>query len=247
MRSIWTGSLVLGLVNIPIKLFSVIEQRSISFRLLDDKDYEPIRYQRVSEKTGQVVDWENIVKGFEVTPGKFYVLSRENIKKLKPTKSDAIQIIEFINKDQVDEIYFNKNYYLAPKEEGRKAFFLFKKALEEAGKVAIANFVMREREHYCMIEPHGKGILITTLFYQEEIRSMDEIAELEGAAPKLTADEMELARLIIDKKTHKSFDISKFKDEFSDNLIKATKGKKIEQKEIKKSPNLIEALKASVK
>ena len=114
MRSIWTGSLVLGLVNIPIKLFSVIEQRSISFRLLDDKDYEPIRYQRVSEKTGQVVDWENIVKGFEVTPGKFYVLSRENIKKLKPTKSDAIQIIEFINKDQVDEIYFNKNSYLAP-------------------------------------------------------------------------------------------------------------------------------------
>lgn len=98
-----------------------------------------------------------------------------------------------------------------------------------------------------MIEPHGKGILITTLFYKDEIRTMDDIAELEGTAPRLTEDEKELARLIIDKKTHKNFDISKFKDEFSDNLIKATKGKKIEQKEIKKSPNLIEALKASAK
>lgn len=253
MKSIWNGSVSFGLVNIPVKLYSAIESKSFGFKMLDSKHHAPIKYKRVSEKTGKEVPWKEIVKGIEISKGKFFVPSKEQIKAIKPEKSDTIDIVEFVDQDQIDPIYFHSHYYIGPGKAKEKTYFLFREILQATARTALGRFVMREKEYVCTIKAYKKGLLLTTLNYPYEIRDIVNVDNL-AETPKLKSQEKDLAKELINKLYKNEFDITQFKDTFAEEMEKmlkqAAKGKMIEvrkvEKKEKKEENLIEALKASL-
>ncbi len=254
MKVIWKGSISFGLVNIPINLYSAIEARGIKTKLLYKKNLSPIRYKRWCDGCKKEVPWEDVVKGFEIGEDEFVVVSQKELNAMKPEKSKAVDIVEFIEIEQIDPIYFNSHYYIGPEKADEKAYFLFKEILEQTEKMAIGQFIMHEKMHTCAIESYREGLLLTTLNYGYEIRDISEIKELKKK-PNLSKQELELAKKLIDKITVKKFDINIFRDTFHDSLVtmlkKKEKGEKImveKKKEPKvKEENLIAALKASLK
>jgi len=130
MKSIWNGSITFGLVNIPVKLYSAVESRAFSFKMLDKKTNSPIKYKRFAEKINEEVPWKEIVKGIEISKGKFFVPSEEQLKSIKPEKSQTIDIVEFVDDRQIDPIYFSSHYFAGPSKAKEKTYFLFKEVLE---------------------------------------------------------------------------------------------------------------------
>jgi len=252
MKSVWDGSISFGLVNIPVKLYSAVEQQAIGFRLLHKKCDTPLKYKRWCPKCKKEVEWENVVKGLEIKKGEFFVLTKKKLEKLKPEKTSTIDIIEIIDAQQIDPIFFDKHYFAAPQMDKEKAYFLFKEVLQSTAKTAIGRFVMREKEYVCAIESYKKGLLLTTLNYAYEIRDINKIEALKKA-PALKKEELKLAKELINKLYEEEFDIKKFKDTFAEELKKVIKkiakgekikGAKVEKPEKKKK--LMEALKASI-
>lgn len=254
MKPIWTGALSFGLVNIPIKLYSAIQERGVKMTLLYKKNLSPIRYKRWCDGCVKEVAWEDIVKGVEVGDGEYVIVTPQEIEGIKPEKSKGIEIIEIVDVDKINPIYFHSHYYMGPERVKEKAFFLFKEVLKQSGKMAIGQFVMREKMYTCSIESYRDGLLLSTLHYGYEIRDIYEIKELKSK-PKLAKQELGLAKQLIEKITVKDFNINDFKDTFYESLKalikKKAKGEKIiiEKKEkVKvKEENLIKALKASLK
>lgn len=255
MKIIWKGSIAFGLVNIPIKLYSAIEAKGTKMKLLYKKDLSPIRYKRWSDESKKEVPWADIVKGVEIGENEYVVVSPKELEAIKPERSKAIDIVEFVDTQQIDPVYFNSHYYIAPEKAKEKAYFLLKEILQQTSKMAIGQFAMHEKMHTCAIESYKEGLLLTTLNYGYEIRDISEIGELQQK-PKLSKQELALAKQLIDKITVKKFDIDIFKDTFHESLIKMVKKKKkgektitIEKKEEPKlkEKNLIAALKASLK
>lgn len=228
MKAIWQGTLSFGMVNIPVGLYSAIESQSLGFTMLCGTCNNPIHYKRWCDHCKKEVTWDNIVKGIKVKKDTYFVLTQEHIHRLKPTKTDAIDIQEFVDISLIEPIYLEKHYYLAPKKSREKAYFLFVKALNTTAKVAIGVFVMRDKEHVYVIWPYLNGLLLTTLNYAYEIKKIDAIETLKGAAPKIAESELKLALKLIDMQTKKSFDLAKYKDHFAERLaavIKKRKGK----------------------
>jgi len=245
MKSIWNGTLNFGLVSIPVKLYSAVEAKGVNFRMLHDKCKQPLNY-----KCKEEVDWKNVVKGIEIGENKYKVFSKEEIEKLKSKKSSIIEILKFVDFSQIDPIYFNDHYYLVPSKEKEKAYFLLKTILQTTAKVAIGRFILREKEHICLIKPYKTGMILNTLNYENEIRSISKIEELKEI-PKLKKEEIELGTKIVNQMYEEELEMKEFKDTFSEKLLQAIKHKPI--KIIEKSskeifhPNLVEALKASIK
>lgn len=253
MKSIWNGSITFGLVNIPIKLYSAIESRAFSFKMLDKDHHSPIKYKRVSEKTGKEVPWADIVKGIEISKGKYFVPTKDQLEAIKPEKSDTIDIVEFVDQDQIDPVYFNSHYYIGPAKEKEKSYFLFKEILLTTARTALGRFVMREKEYVCTIKAYRQGLLLTTLNYAYEIRSIKSVDNL-LSAPNINEPELKLAGELINKLYKKQFNIGQFKDTFAEEMEKimkkAAKGEVIEAAKVikkeRKEDNLIAALKASL-
>ncbi|HZX44570.1 MAG TPA: Ku protein [Candidatus Nanoarchaeia archaeon] len=216
MKTVWKGAISFGLVSIPINLYSAIEGKALSFRLLHKPDHQPIKYKRFCQD-GHEVPWNEITKGVEIAKDRYYEVDGEELEKLKPEKSDVVDIFEFVDARQVDPIYFNSHYYAAPQRQKDKAFFLFKEVLSQSAKVAIGKFVMRQKEYISAIESYKSGLLLTTLNYGYEIRDMGAIEEL-SSAPKLREEELSLAKQLIDRLYKEEFDIRQFKDTFAEQL-----------------------------
>lgn len=254
MKTIWKGSISFGLVNIPIKLYSAIETKGTKTKLLYKKNLSPIRYKRWNDESNKEIPWADIVKGIEIGEDEFVVMSQKELEAIRPEKSKAIDIVEFVDIQQIDPIYFNSHYYIAPEKAKEKAYFLLKEVLHQTSKMAIGQFAMHEKMHTCAIESYKEGLLLTTLNYGYEIRDISEIEELKKK-PKLSKQELTLAKQLIDKITVKEFNIDIFKDTFHESLMeiikKKAKGQKItieKQEQPKtKEKNLIAALKASLK
>jgi DNA end-binding protein Ku len=247
MKAVWQGSLAFGLVNVPVKLYSAINPKEFSFRILCKDCNTPLKYKRWCPSCKKEVLWENVVKGIEVSKNVIVPLPKEKLQKLKPEKSDVIEILEFVDQHAVDPIYFNKHYYISPAKAKEKAYFLLKEVLQSTAKGAVGKFIMREKEHVCYIESYKSGLILTTLNYAYEIRNISQIPELKQA-PKLKKEEEELAKELINKYYKSKFDITQFKDTFSEKIIDLVKGKK--PKIIAKKPkskSLMQALKSSVK
>jgi DNA end-binding protein Ku len=251
MKAVWKGYIGFGLVNIPIALYTAIEGDKFSFRMLHEKDNGPIKYKRVCSKCGKEVDYENIVKGVELGKNDYYVLSKEDLKELKPKGDDMLEIQEFIQKDQIDVIYLGKPYFVGPISGADRAYHLFKETLEVSNKAAIGKFVMREKEYICSIINYKKGMLLNLLNYDEQVRSIENVPNIDSEI-ELKDKEREIAFQLIDKLTNKSFIISKYKETFTENLMEAIKKKikgeeiSITEEKVEKTEDLIEALKASV-
>jgi DNA end-binding protein Ku len=251
MKTLWKGIISFGLVSIPISLYSAVEGKSVKFRLLHKKDNSPVKYKRFCEREGKELEWKDIVKGFEVSKGNYYIFQKEDLDMLKPEKTQSISIIEFIDREQMDPILFDSHYYVSPQIEKDKAFFLFKNVLQSTNKMAIGNFVMRDKEYTCAISPYKSGILLTTLNYPNEVRDINNLSELKSSV-KLSDQEMKLAKTLIDQLYNPDFDMSRFKDTFKEQLLevieKKSKGEVAGIKAtFKPEKNLIKALKESLK
>ena len=251
MRSIWSGAISFGLVNIPVKLGSAIEAVSeLDFDMLSKKNLAPIRYARIDTKTEKEVAWKEIVKGYQYAKGKYVVITDEDFAKASPEKSKTIDIVQFVKEEEIDPIYYEKPYYLVPDKGAGKPYHLLMKALEETGTVGLAEFMLRNRMHICALKVRDGVLLLNQMRYHEEIR---EVPEIETKAEKVSSKELELAVKLIEQLTEK-FDPEAFKDSYVTALKKVIKakaaGKDIHIPEPKKATatvkDLMEVLKQSL-
>ena len=199
MRAIWTGSLSFGLVNIPVKLFSASESSAgLSFDMLHKEDLSPIRYARICREDGKELPWEEIVKGYEYQKGDYIVLTDEDFKKAAPEKTQAIDIVEFVDEKEIDLRYFEKPYYLEPDKKAGKPYALLREALTRSGKVGIAKFVMRNRERLAALKPVGKVLVLEQMRFQADLREPAGLNLPEATTEK---KEIEMALALIDQLT----------------------------------------------
>ena len=220
MRSIWTGAIGFGLVNIPIKLYSAVQGSELDLDMLDKKDHSNIKFKRVNEHTGKEVAWENIVKGYKLDD-RYIVLTDEDFQKASPEKTKTISIEEFVTESEIDGIYYETPYYLEPDKSGARAYVLLRDALHKTGKVGFGSFVLRNKEGLCLIKPMEDILVLNRIRWAQEIRPTDEITIPHGASKPA---EMKMALELI-KQLSGPFDISKYKDTYSDELMKLIKAK----------------------
>ena len=250
MRSIWTGSIGFGLVNIPVKLYSAIQGSRLELDMLDSKSHSRIHYKRVSEKSGREVPWEQIRKGY-LYNDEYVILEPEDFEAASPKKSKIIEIEAFVDENEIDDIYFETPYFIETAKGGEKAYQLLLKALEKTKKVGLSRFVMRTQEHISVIRPRDKYLLLQQLRFEEELRPATDLKVPEGV--RLSAQEMTMATELIKQYT-KKFDMSKFEDEYKKELLKIIKskatGKKIPTKKMEvvytQKDDLFDQLKASL-
>src|SRR5215213_2799571 len=251
MRSIWSGAISFGLVNIPVKLGSAIEAgNELDFDMLSKKDLAPIRYARIDTKTEKEVAWKDIVKGFQYAKGKYVVVTDEDFAKASPEKSKSIDIVQFVKEEEIDPIYYEKPYYLTPDKGAGKSFQLLMKALEETKSVGLAEFMLRNRMHICALKVRDGALLLNQMRYHEEIR---EAPEVESKGQKISPKELQLAVKLIEQLTDE-FNPEAFKDTYVNELKKVIKakaaGKDIHIAEPKKATatvkDLMEVLKQSL-
>ncbi len=253
MRPLWKGTIGFGLVTIPVKLFSAVQTSELDLDMLDKKDKARIRFQRVNENSGEEVPYERIVKAFELN-GKYVVLDDNDFKAAAVEKSDVIMIKDFVKEEEVEGKYYEKPYYLAPDRGGARAYALLREALKKSGRVGVASFVMRTKEHPAILQPDGPVLLLNQMRFAEELRSVEELdlPKVQRVAPS----EMKLAMQLIEQGAGK-FDITRYKDEYTASLMKAIKAKAKSKgkskagsamKVVHKKPSgdLMEALKASL-
>ena len=252
MRAIWTGSISFGLINIPVRLYSGSESRGgINMNMLHKKDLSPIRYAKICKAHDKEVPFDEIVKGVEFRPGEYVVITDEDFKKVSPEKTSTIDIQQFTNQDEIDVRYFEKPYYLEPSKGAEKPYALLREALNRSGRIAVAKFVLRNREHLAAIKPVGKALVLNQMRFTNEIR---ESADLNLPDAKMAdKKEVTMALKLIDQLTD-PFIPEDFHDTYTADLEKVieakVKGKKPAAKgktpEKTPSKDLMAALKASL-
>ena len=168
-RAIWTGSISFGLLNVPVKLYSAVSKQTVRFRELREKDGSRVRHKRVAEADGKEVSYDDIVKGYEFAPDQYVTLTRDELSELDPKKTRAIEIQDFVDLDEIDPIYFEHPYYLGPDKGAEKAYALLVAAMKDAHKVAIARFVLRNKENLAAIRPMGDVLTMATMRFADEV------------------------------------------------------------------------------
>jgi DNA end-binding protein Ku len=254
-RAIWTGSISFGLLNVPVRLYSAVSRKSVSFRELRAGDSSRIRHRRVAEADGEEVPYEEIVKGYEIAPEQYVVLTRDELEELDPQKTKAIEIQDFVDLDEIDPIYFDHPYYLGPDKGAEKAYALLVKAMSDSNKVAIARFVLRNRENLAAIRPMGKVLTMATMRFADEVVSPDELGDvLPEQGRKLERREVEMAGQLIESLSGE-FDPEKYRDEYREELLalieRKARGEEIvaavsEEPKPTKAPDLMAALEESL-
>ncbi len=250
MKAIWSGSIGFGLVNIPVKLFSAIQDSRLELDMLDSRTQSPIKFKRVSEKTGKEVPWAEISKGFLYKDG-YVILEPSDFEAASPKKTKIIEIEAFVEEQEIDDIYFESPYFIEPAKGGEKAYQLLFKALEKTKKVGLSRFVMRTQEHLSVIRPKENYLLLQQLRFEEELRSPAELKVPQGIT--ISAKEMTMALELIKQYSGK-FDMSQYEDEYKKELMKIIKikatGKKIPAKKMEvvytQKDDLFDQLKASL-
>ena len=219
-RAIWTGTISFGLLNVPVKLYSAVSSKAIRFRELRGKDGSRVRHKRVAEADDEEVAYEDLVKGYEITPDQYVVLSREELEQLDPKRSKTIEIEDFVDLDQIDPIYFNQPYYLGPAPGAERAYALLAEAMGEQRKVAIARFVLRYRESLAAVRA-GDGILtLATMRFADEVVPASQLEGLLGEKPDSPPrkQEVEMAEQLIESLST-DFDPSAYEDEYRTELL----------------------------
>jgi DNA end-binding protein Ku len=254
-RAIWSGSISFGLLNVPVKLYSAVARRGISLHEIRESDGARIRHRRVAEGTDEEVPYENIVKAFEISPDRYVPLSKDELGSLDPKKTRTIEVQDFVEIGEIDPIYFDSPYYLGPAEGAERAYSLLARAMEESGKVAIARFVFRNKEHLAAIRPSEGVLTLTTMRFADEVVPPSELDDvLPAEKPKVAKREVEMAEQLIDSLT-RSFDPSIYRDEYREELLtmieRKAAGEEVvaapeEEREPTKAPDLMAALEESI-
>jgi DNA end-binding protein Ku len=251
MRPLWKGSIGFGLVNIPIGLYSATEDSNLTFFTMDKKNKAAIRYKKVNDATGAEVKQGDIVKAYKVG-NSTVIMEEEDFNKAMPGKTEHIEIIQFVAEKEIDTLYYEKPYYIAPLKGGEKAYALLREALKKEGKAALGTFVFHKREWVCLLKPSADALVLHQLRFAEEIRSTKGL-ELPEIKPK--NEELKIAASLIAQLT-KPFKPEQFKDEYAQKLLKIieakAKGKTTKFKPMKvvhttETEDLMAKLKASLK
>jgi len=216
-RSIWSGAISFGLVNVPIKLFSAVSPKDVRFHQLDARSNSRVKQKRVSAATGEEVPYEQIVKGYELGPDTYVTISPEELDSLDPKATKSIDIEDFVDLDQIDPIYFERPYYLVPDKGGTKAYALLREAMRETNKVGIARMVLRTKQYLAAIRPVGDALVLETMLFADEVVPADEL-DLPGKDIEVTEREEKMARQLIDSLTT-DFEPDKYKDEYRERVL----------------------------
>jgi DNA end-binding protein Ku len=255
-RAIWTGTITFGLLNVPVKLYSAVSSKAIRFRELRGEDGSRVRHKRVAEADGEEVAYEDLVKGYEISPDQFVILSREELESLDPKRSKAIEIEDFVDLDQIDPIYFNQPYYLGPAPGAERAYALLAEAMGEQRKVAVARFVLRNRESLCAIRASDGVLTLATMRFADEVVPASQLEGLLGEEPETPPreQEVEMAKQLIDSLST-DFDPSSYEDEYRAELLALIERKaagedvlaaRAEAPKATKAPDLMAALEESL-
>jgi DNA end-binding protein Ku len=169
-RAIWTGSISFGLVNVPVKIYSATESKDVHFNQFQEGTGKRIHYKRVAEGTGDEVEYEDIVKGYEISDGKYVIVTPEELESVEPGKTRTIDIEDFVDLSEIDPIYFEKSYHLAPDDRGEKPYALLREAMRRADRVAIGRFVMRTKQYLAAIRASGDALVLETMYFGDEVR-----------------------------------------------------------------------------
>jgi len=246
----WKGAISFGLVTVPVRLYPATEEKSLKFNQLHDKDHGRIKYQRTCAVCGEEVPFEHIVKGYEYEKDKYVVLEDEDFDAVPVQSSRAIDIVQFVEQEDIDPVYYKKSYYLIPEETGIKAYTLLREALTEDGRVGIAKVSFRDKEHLSALRFKDKVLVLETMYWPDEIRASD-FEELDKSVP-IRPQEVQMARSLIENLTE-DFKPDELRDEYREALMdiveKKAAGEEIEVPEAPqetKVVDLMEALKASV-
>jgi len=221
MRSIWKGSVGFGLVSIPIKLYSAIESSSLDFDMLDGRDHARIRYMRVNEDTHKEVPYDKIVKGYKLND-EYVIVDEADFEDAAPEKNKVIEIESFVDIADVNPMYYETSYYAEPDTKNNKAYALLVEALSTSKKAGLARFVLRSTESLCIIHPVERVLVVTRIRFAQEIRSTDELNIADDV--NISKKELDVGLALI-KQYAEHFDVSKFKDEYDDELLKIIKAK----------------------
>ncbi|GAB4257666.1 non-homologous end joining protein Ku [Thermincola ferriacetica] len=251
MRTLWKGAISFGLVHVPVKMYTATEDKDVKFNYLHEKCKTPIKYERICPTCDTTVPPEEIVRGYEYEKGRYVILRDEDFEKLPLETARSIDIIDFVELEEIDPIYFDKSYYLAPGDGGQKAYELLKSAMKEANKIAIAKVVIRSKEAIVALRVYKDAILMATMHYPDEIRSVDLMPELNYQV-KINETERKMALQLIGSLSE-HFHPEKYTNEYRQALLDLIQAK-IAGEEIEVAPrpetgkvvDLMEALKKSI-
>lgn len=252
MHTMWKGAISFGMVNIPVRMFAATEDRDIHFTMLHQPCHTPIRYQRHCPSCQKVVSPEEIVKGYEVQPGRFIVVDDEDLARLAPERSKNIEILDFVRLEEIDPIYFVKSYYLSPQETGGKAYALLREAMEQTGKIAIAKVMLRNKTTLAALRVYRRVLVMETILYPDEVRAAEQVPGIPDKE-NLQEKELQLAIQLVEQLTA-PFKPEKYTDDYRNALLTLIEQKQEGAVGAKPAPapaaaqviDLMEALKASI-
>ncbi len=249
-RAMWKGAISFGLVTIPVAVYPATEEKGLKFNQLHDEDMGRIRYKRVCSVDGEEVDYEHIVKGYEIEKDRYVVLTDEDLDAVPVESSRAIDIQQFVDLDEIDPMLFKKSYYLVPEETGARAYALLRKALAEESKVGIAKVSFRDKEHLAALRFKDQVFVLETMFWPDEVRAAE--FDTVDADEKIRSNEIDMAKALIENLSE-PWNPEAFRDEYREALLEIVE-KKVAGEPIEapteaapaRVVDLMEALKASV-
>lgn len=252
-RSIWSGAISFGLVNVPVKLYNAVQRKSVSFHQLHEVDHGRIQQRRVCAVDGDEVPYEDIVKGYEFSPGQYVAITSEELDALAAKKTKTIEVEQFIDAAEIDPLMFDSSYYVAPATGAGKAFKLMVDAMREAGKVGIGRFVLRQKEHLVALRVQDDALILVTLVYADEVVSTSSLEDAGEAEGEVTDRELAMAQQLIGMLAS-PFEPGRYHDEYREQLLNLIE-RKVAGEEVslapppkapKAIPDLMAALQASV-
>jgi DNA end-binding protein Ku len=232
-RAIWKGSISFGLVNIPVGLYSAETRDEIHFKMLDKKTMSPIHYKRMAEESSKEVAWEETVRGYEFSPGKFVVMSDEDLKRAAPEATQTIDIVDFVDLEEISPLYFDKPYYLGPDKKGTKAYALLRETLRRTNKVGIAKVVIRTRQYLSAVVARGDVLTLELLRYAHELREPSDI-DVPSGKQGVSDREIDMAERLVEGMVS-AWEPEKYKDDYREQLMKTIE-ERVEAGQLESSP-----------
>jgi DNA end-binding protein Ku len=217
-HAIWSGAITFGLVTIPVKLFTAVRANDLRFNFLHKKDDGRIYNERHCTVCGEKVEYADLVKGYEYEKGSYVTLSESDLKSVSPEATQSVDIVEFVDLDQINPMYFDTPYYLEPEKKGRHSYALLRESLREAGKVGIARVVIRSREHLAALKPNGEALVLELMHFADELVEQSDF-DFPELKEKVAPAELKMAKMLIDSMTVEAFEPEKFHDEYREQVM----------------------------
>jgi DNA end-binding protein Ku len=221
-RALWKGSISFGLVNIPIELHTAVRNHRPKFRMLHAKDKSPVKFERVCIKDGHPVAWEDLVKGYEYQKGRFIVLTKEDFQAAALEKTRTIDIVDFVEAEEIDDRYFETPYYLVPTKGGERAYALLREAIRESRRIGIAKFILRDAQHLAALEVIENALVLSVMRFADEL--VDEKQFELPSAEGVRKQELDMAKALVNSLAA-GWDPSKYTDQYRENLLRIIQGK----------------------